>query len=70
MPDRLRAERSHFVPRDTSQAVEFKTYSAGGRPTRGVSAPLIGKYGSPVDRMSCWDSGSLPNEDEEGQFNA
>lgn len=36
MPDQQQAKRPHFILRDTSQAVEFKAHSAGGRSTRDV----------------------------------
>ncbi|CEI01968.1 S8 family peptidase [Xanthomonas citri] len=36
MPDQPQAKRPHFILRDTSQAVEFKAHSAGGRSTRNV----------------------------------
>lgn len=36
MSDQQQAKRPHFILRDTSQAVEFKAHSAGGRSTRDV----------------------------------
>ena len=38
MPDQPQAKRRHFILRDTSQSVEFKAHSAGGRSTREVPA--------------------------------
>lgn len=38
MSDQQQAKRPHFILRDTSQAVEFKAHSAGGRSTHDVPA--------------------------------
>lgn len=38
MPDQPQAKRPHFILRDTSEAIEFKAHTAGGRSTRDVPA--------------------------------
>lgn len=55
MSDQQQAKRPHFILRDTSQAVEFKAHSAGGRSTRDV--PVLPRQqhgaslGSQIDNL-------------------
>lgn len=55
MSDQQQAKRSHFILRDTSQAVEFKAHSTGGRSTRDV--PVLSRQqhgaslGSQIDNL-------------------
>lgn len=51
MPDQPQAKRPHFILRDTSQAVEFKAHSAGGRSTRDVPALPRQQHGASLHRQ-------------------
>lgn len=51
MPDQPKAKRPHFILRDTSQAVEFKAHSAGGRSKRDVPVLPRQQHGTSLQKQ-------------------